>query len=148
MKKNKRQTIFHNLSGAVSYRPIERWRKMIQETIVIDLTQLPDSRRTVRTKTTIQKIKRKSHESKRISCRKLAFEMDTSFSNGFRILGKDRKMRASKTGGSIKILRSFPQKIMVWLVFYSEGISPLVLFQKGTLDRFRYIKNVIPVALR
>ena len=37
---------------------------------------------------------------------------------------------------------------MVWLAVCSEGVVPLVLFEKGTLDYHRYIKEVLPVALR
>ena len=37
---------------------------------------------------------------------------------------------------------------MVWLVVCSEGVAPLVLFEKGTLNHDRYIKEVLPVALR
>ena len=44
--------------------------------------------------------------------------------------------------------RKFPQKVMVWLSVCSEGVAPLVLFEKGTLDHHRYIKEVLPVALR
>ena len=45
-------------------------------------------------KAPIQKIKRKSKGGKRISCRKLALEMDTSFSSAYRILRKDLKMKS------------------------------------------------------
>ena len=37
---------------------------------------------------------------------------------------------------------------MVWLVVWLEGIAPLVLFEKGTLDHHRYIKEVLSIALR
>ena len=37
---------------------------------------------------------------------------------------------------------------MVWLAVCSGGLAPLVLFEKGTLDHHRYIKEVLPVALR
>ena len=41
-----------------------------------------------------------------------------------------------------------PQNVMVWLAVRSEGVAPLVLFEKGTLDYHRYIKEVLLVALR
>ena len=44
--------------------------------------------------------------------------------------------------------RKFPQKVMVWLAVCSEDVAPLVLFEKGTLHHHRYIKEVLPVALR
>ena len=37
---------------------------------------------------------------------------------------------------------------MVWLRVCSEGVAPLVLFEKGTLDHHRYIKEVLPAALQ
>ena len=37
---------------------------------------------------------------------------------------------------------------MVWLAVCSEGVVPLVLFEKGTPDHYRYMKEVLPVALR
>ena len=44
--------------------------------------------------------------------------------------------------------RKFPQKVMVWLVACSKGISPLVIFEEGTVDHARYIKEVLPVVLK
>ena len=37
---------------------------------------------------------------------------------------------------------------MVWLAICSQGVESLVRFEKGTLDHHRYIKEVLPVALR
>jgi hypothetical protein len=37
---------------------------------------------------------------------------------------------------------------MVWLGACSKGVSPLVIFEKGTVDHDRYIKEVLPVALK
>ena len=37
---------------------------------------------------------------------------------------------------------------MVWLAVCSQSVTPLVLFEKGTLDHHRYIKKVLSVALR
>ena len=42
----------------------------------------------------------------------------------------------------------FAEKVMVWLTVFSEGVAPLVLFEKDTLDHHRYIKKVLPVVLR
>ena len=88
--------ICQNLNGAVSYRTVKRWCKMIWETGAIDLSKPSGCHRTVRTKADIQKIKRKSKGSKRISCRKLALEMDMSFSSAYGILRKDLKMKPYK----------------------------------------------------
>ncbi|CAF5222457.1 unnamed protein product [Rotaria magnacalcarata] len=35
---------------------------------------------------------------------------------------------------------------MVWLAVCSKGVSPLVIFENGTVDHDRYIKEVLPVA--
>ena len=40
------------------------------------------------------------------------------------------------------------EKVMACLVVCSEGVAPLVLFEKGTLDHHRDIKEVLFVALR
>ena len=85
--------IFEDLNGAVSYPTVKRWCKMIQETGAIDLSKLSACHRTVRRKAAIQKIKRKSKGDKRISCRKLALEMDMSFSSAYRVLMKDLKIK-------------------------------------------------------
>ena len=185
---------------------------MIRETGAVDLSKPFGCHRAVRTKTPIQNIQTKSKDSKRISWRKLALEMDMSFSNAYRFLRKGLKMKPYKeTVGSLlkdehkaqrkkfanwarkkfrkedtmrtlfsdekmfnldgiynsrddriwtvyreeanqrggkKQQRKFPQKVMVWLDVCSEGVVPLVLFEKGTLDHHRYIKKVLPVALR
>ena len=73
--------ISENSNGAVSYRTVKRWCKMIRETGAIDLSKPSACHRDVRTKVPIQKIKRKSKGGKRISWRKLALEMDMSFSS-------------------------------------------------------------------
>ena len=85
--------IFEDSNGVVTGK---RWRKMIRETGAIDLSKPFGCHRTARTKAAIQKIKRKSKVGKRISCRKLALEMDMSFSSAYRILRKDLKMNPYK----------------------------------------------------
>ncbi|CAF4435698.1 unnamed protein product, partial [Rotaria magnacalcarata] len=44
--------------------------------------------------------------------------------------------------------RKFPQKVIVWLGACSNGITPLVIFENGTLDHARYIEEVLPAALK
>ena len=204
--------VFQDLNGAVTYRTVKRWCKMIRETGAIDLLKPSACHRTVHTKAVVQKIKRKAKNGKRISCRKLAFEMDMSFSSAYRILRKDLKMKpykktvepllkdehkvqrkkfanwgrkkfrrkdklriffsdekifdldgicngqndriwvvnweeADRRGGK-KQQGKIAEKVMVWLVVCSEGVAPLVLLEKGTLNHHRYIKKVLPVALR
>ena len=78
--------VFEDLNGAVSYPTVKRWYKMIRETGAIDASKPSGCHRTVRTKATIQKIKRKSKSGKRTSCRKLALEIDMPFSSAYRIV--------------------------------------------------------------
>ena len=42
--------------------------------------------------------------------------------------------------------RKFPQNVMVWFGACSKGISPFVIFEEGTVDHARYIKEVLLVA--
>lgn len=63
-----------------------------------------------------------------------------------RIWSINRK-EANKNGG-IQSKRKFPQKVMVWLGVCSKGISPLVIFDKGTINHDVYIKKVLKVALK
>ena len=39
--------------------------------------------------------------------------------------------------------RKFPQKVMIWLRVCSKDVSPLVIFENGTVDHDRYIKEVL-----
>ncbi|CAM2721683.1 unnamed protein product [Rotaria socialis] len=50
--------------------------------------------------------------------------------------------------GGIRQKRKFPQKVMVWLGVCSKGVSPLVIFENGTVNHERYIKEVLPIALK
>ena len=55
---------------------------------------------------------------------------------------------AADTKGGIRQKRKFPQKVMVWLGVCSKGVSSLVIFEDGTMDHDRYMKEVLPVALK
>ena len=44
--------------------------------------------------------------------------------------------------------RKFPQKVMVRLDVCSKGVTPLVILDKGTTDHERYIREVLPVAIK
>ena len=50
--------------------------------------------------------------------------------------------------GGIRQKRKFQQKVMVWLGVCSKDVSPLVFFESDSLDYDRYIKEVLPVALK
>ena len=55
---------------------------------------------------------------------------------------------AADAKGGIRRKREFPQSFYVWLVVCCTGVSPLVIFESDTLDHHRYIKEVLPVALK
>ena len=75
------------------------------------------------------------------------FHLDCVYnSQNDRIWAVNRE-EANRRGGK-KQQQKFLQKVMVWLAVCSEDVSPLVLFEKGTLDHHRYIKKVLPVGLR
>lgn len=75
------------------------------------------------------------------------FDIDGVYnSQNDRIWAVDRK-EADKNGG-VKQRRKFPAKVMVWLGACTKGVSPLVVFDEGTVDHARYIKEVLPVALK
>jgi transposase len=50
--------------------------------------------------------------------------------------------------GAIQPKRKFPAKVMVWLGVCSEGVTPLVILDEGTINHDRYIREVLPVALK
>ena len=50
--------------------------------------------------------------------------------------------------GGIKQIQKFPKEVMVWLGACSKGVSPLVIFEEGTVDHERYIQEVLPVILK
>jgi hypothetical protein len=75
------------------------------------------------------------------------FDIDVVYnSHNQRVWVVDRA-EADASGG-IRHRRLFPQKLMVWLAAYSEGVSGLVIFAKGTVDHTRYIREVLPFALK
>ena len=63
-----------------------------------------------------------------------------------RIWAATRTDADAKNG--IRQTRKFPMKVMVWLAVCSKGVSPLIVFEKGTVDHNRYIREVLPVALQ
>jgi hypothetical protein len=56
------------------------------------------------------------------------------------------RAEANESGG-IKGKQKFPKKVMVWLGACFKVITPLVIFEQGTVDHTRYIEEVLLVAL-
>ena len=54
---------------------------------------------------------------------------------------------AGKAGGR-RQKRQFSEKVMVWLGVCSKGVSPLVISGTKSMNHERYIKDVLPVALK
>jgi transposase len=66
------------------------------------------------------------------------FDIDGVYnSQNDRIWAVDR-VTANNNGG-IKKKQKFSQKVMVWMGVCSKGLTPLVIFDKGTVDHARYM---------
>ena len=63
-----------------------------------------------------------------------------------RMWAMDRDEADEKGGRKQK--RKFSQKVMIWVGVCSKGVRPLVILDKGTIDQDRYIKEVLPVAIK
>lgn len=55
------------------------------------------------------------------------------------------RAEADKNGG-IHPKRKFAQGVMVWLAVCTQGVSPLIIFEKGTINHQVYIEKVLSVA--
>jgi transposase len=81
--------IFHDLNGAVSFRTIQRWVRMVDDTGAIELAKSPGRPRTARTKANIQKVKQRLNRKSRVSIRKLGKELNISNATVHSILHND-----------------------------------------------------------
>ena len=50
--------------------------------------------------------------------------------------------------GGIKQRGKFPWKVMVWLGGSSKDVTPLLIFEEGTVDHTVYIKKVLPPCIK
>jgi transposase len=109
--------------------------------------------------TNLQKIKRKKfcywvhNNFKKEDTLRILFSDEKLFDlDGVYSSQNDRVWAASRTEadekGGKKQKRKFPQKVMVWLGACSEGLTPLIILDNGTVYHERYIKEVLPVALK
>ena len=87
--------IFCDSSGAFSLTNIERWYKVIDETGSISLTTSPSRHCTIRTKGTINKVKRKLQNGK-VSIQKFAVEFGIFQTSVWRVLRDDLGYRSCK----------------------------------------------------
>ncbi len=88
--------IFRDLNGGLALSTVQCWCKMIDKYGTIDLSKPPGHSRTVRTKSTIQKVKQRVNRKRRVSERILAKEMNISKTTVHRILVDDLHYRAYK----------------------------------------------------
>ena len=75
------------------------------------------------------------------------FDIDGVYNSQNERIWAANHMEADVKGG-IKRRRKYSQKIMVWLAVCSQGVSPLIIFEDGTLDHVHYTNEVLPVALQ
>lgn len=61
-----------------------------------------------------------------------------------RVWAKNREEADER--GAVHKKRKFPQGIMVWLGVSTKGLTPLVIIEKGTVNRYVYIEKILPVA--
>ena len=75
------------------------------------------------------------------------FDIDGIYnSQNDRIWSVNRAEADIKSG--IRQIRKFQQKVMVWLEACSKRLSPLVIFENGTVDHNRYINEMLSTALK
>lgn len=57
-----------------------------------------------------------------------------------------RNRDEADASGGIHQKRKFPQGVMVWLGACTKGLTPLVVIEKGMVNRQVYIEKILPVA--
>ncbi|CAF1504295.1 unnamed protein product [Adineta ricciae] len=74
------------------------------------------------------------------------FDLDGIYNSQNQRIWAASRDEADEKGG-IKMGQKYPQKVMVWLCVCSKGVTPLVIFDRGTVTHAEYIREVLPVAL-
>ena len=94
-----------------------------------------------------EQISKKKTHSKSCFLTKKYFDSDgVGNAQNNRIWAVDRDEVDEKGGRKQK--RKFSQKVMIWLGVCSKGVRSLVILDKGTIDHDRYIREVLPVAVK
>jgi len=75
------------------------------------------------------------------------FDLDGIYNSQNQRIWAASRDEADEQGG-IKMRQKFPQKVMVWLGVCSQGVTPLVILDQGTVDHVKYIEKVLPIALK
>jgi len=75
------------------------------------------------------------------------FDIDGIYNSQNQRIWAASRAEANERGG-IKMKQKFSKKVMVWLGVCSKGVTPLVIFDQGSVDHAEYIQNVLPIALK
>jgi hypothetical protein len=73
------------------------------------------------------------------------FDLDGTYNSQNQRIWAASRDEADERGG-IKMRQKLPQKFMVWLDVCSKGVTPLDIFDQGTIDHAGYIQNVLLTA--
>ena len=136
--------ISRDLNGVVSTRTIKRWSSLYNETGTIELSHPPGPSRTVRTKATVNKVKRWLNAKRKKSVRILARKLNVGRESVRVWVSRE----AANEMGGLRGISKFPGKIMVWLAVCASGVSKVVFLESGTVNQDKYITDVLPVARR
>ncbi|CAF1656820.1 unnamed protein product [Rotaria magnacalcarata] len=150
--------IFRDLNGAISLQTIERWCKSIRDTGCINLSTSPGRPRTIRTKAATRKIKNRVERRRSVSSRKIARELGISRTIIRRILKNDLELQAYKIQKEPLLTDEHKEKRIKfanWIRtnFRKEDTMNILfsdekMFDIGTVNHERYIKEVLPIALK
>ena len=94
--------------------------------------------------TWVQRTFRKDDLRKVLFSDEKMFDIDGVYNSQNDRIWAVNRAEANKRGGVHK-KRKFPTKVMVWLGACSQGLTPLVILDEGSVDHRLYIKNVLPV---
>jgi hypothetical protein len=75
------------------------------------------------------------------------FDIDGIYNSQNQRIWAASRAEANERGG-IKMKQKFSKKVMVWLGVCSKGVTPLVIFDQGSVDHAECIQNVLPIALK
>ena len=68
------------------------------------------------------------------------FDLDGMYNSQNQRIWASSRDEADEKGG-IKEKQKFPQKVMLWLGVCSKGVTPLVIFDRETVDHIAYISR-------
>ncbi len=75
------------------------------------------------------------------------FDVDRIYNSQNERISAVSRVEANERG-RIKMEQKFLQNVMVCLGVCFKGVTPLVIFDRGTVYHEEYIENVLPIALK